>query len=166
MMKDKSFYILVTAILLLSSMALMLIVFLHQADEVFEGSITVEENGITETTIPVRDLILTPGVQKDYHVNLICQASGHYFIHLDYQENHDGGMKEFVDVIIELDGAVVFDGPLTDLLDGGKVIETDGELHADEPLVVSFKYKMPIDTGNEAQGTSSDFDIHVIIEKE
>lgn len=164
-MKDRSFYILITAILLLSVMSLMLIVFLNRADENFEGSITATENGITETLIPVRDLVLSPGVEKEYDVNLICEASGSYFVHLDFQENHDGGMKEFVNVTVELDGEKVHEGPLTELLDDGLVIETTATLEAEDPVLITFRYAMPLDTGNEAQGTTSEFDIHVIIEK-
>lgn len=163
-MKDRSFYILVTAILILCVMALMLIVFLNWADEEFEDSIMVEEKGVTETLIPVRDLTLTPGAKKEYHVNLICEATGVYFIHLDYQETHDGGLKEFVKVEIELGGELIYEGGLSELLDG-LVIETEGELVADDPIVATFRYEMPLEIGNEAQGTSSDFDIHIIINK-
>ena len=165
-MKDKSFYILIVAVLLLSIMAMMLIVFLHRADENFEGSIMVNENGITETLIPVRDLTLVPGTTKEYDINLICEATGSYFIHVDLEESRDGGMKEFVDVLVEFDGVRVYEGKLTELLDEGKVIETVGELHASEPLIVTLRYSMSVEVGNEAQGTSSDFDVHVIIEKE
>lgn len=164
-MKDKSFYILITSILLLCVMSLMLIVFLNRADEKFEGSITATENGITETLIPVRDLVLSPGISKEYDVNLICEASGVYFVHLDLQENHDGGMKEFVNVVIEFDGEKVHEGPLTELLDDGLVVETTATLEAEEPVLITFRYSMPVTIGNEAQGTTSEFDVHVIIEK-
>ena len=164
-MKDRSFYILVTAILLLSAMALMLIIFLHEADESYEDSITVDANGVTETLIPVRDLTLTPGVKKEYDVNLICQATGSYFIHVDFQEKDDGGMKEFVDVRVEFDGEQVFDGKLTELIDEGVVIEGEGELHSEEPFEVHFYYEMPVEVGNEAQGTYSTFDVHILIKK-
>ena len=164
-MKDRSFYILLVAILLLSLMALMLWLFLHKADEEFEGSILVKENGITETLIPVRDLTLVPGDKKEYDIKLVCQASGSYFIHLDFEERDDGGMKEFVNVVVEFDGVQVYEGRLTELLDDGKIIETEDNLYAEDPVIVTVRYIMPIETGNEAQGTSSDFDIHVVINK-
>ncbi len=164
-MKDKSFYILIVAMLLLSTMALMLVIFLHLADEKFEENIRVEENGITESTIPVRDLTLTPGLEKEYHVKLICDATGSYFIHIDFVETEDGGMKQFVDVVVEFDGEAVYEGDLAALLDEGVVIEHEDELDDKDPLVVTFRYIMPIETGNEAQGTHSNFDVHLLIEK-
>lgn len=164
-MKDKSYYILIVAMLLLTAIALMLVIFLHLADDKFEENIRVEENGITESTIPVRDLTLTPGLEKEYHVNLICDATGSYFIHIDFVEYEDGGMKPFVDVVVEFDGKSVYEGSLATLLDEGVIIEHEDVLDDKDPLVVTFRYIMPIETGNEAQGTHAYFDIHLTIKK-
>ena len=164
-MKDKSYYMLIVAILLLATIALMLFLFVHQADEKFEDSIMVEEKGITETLIPVKDLVLTPGAKKDYHVKLICEASGVYFIHAEFIESYDGGMKEFVNVFVELNGERVYEGCLAELLDDGIVVSTEGELHAKEPIDFSFVYEMPVTVGNEAMGTCSEFDVKISIEK-
>ena len=166
-MKNRSFYILITAMVLLSIMAVLLIFFLFNADQKFEGSIMVKENGITETLIPVRDLVLSPGVEKDYDVKLICDASGSYFVRIDFQEkaDGDGGMKEFVDVIVEFDGKEVYQGRLTELIDEGFVIDTEHELKAKDPVDVTFRYIMPMEIGNEAQGTYAYFDVHIVIEK-
>lgn len=164
-MKDRSFYILITAMVLLSVLAVLLIFFIFNADYKYEDNIRVKENGITETLIPVRDLVLSPGVEKDYDVKLICDASGSYFIHIDFQEREDGGMKEFVNVIVEYDGEQVYEGKLTELIDEGFVIEGERELHAQDPMNVTFRYVMPLETGNEAQGTYSYFDVHIVIKK-
>lgn len=164
-MKNRSFYILITAMVLLSIMAFILIAYIFRADQKFEGSIMVKENGITETLIPVRDLVLSPGVEKDYDVKLICDATGTYDVYLNFVEVEDGGMKEFVLVAVELDGKQVYEGSLTELIDEGVTIETVCELKSNDPVDVTFKYTMPLDTGNEAQGTFSTFDVHVVIEK-
>ena len=164
-MKNRSFYILITAMVLLCIMATLLIFFIYNADQKFEGSIMVKENGITETLIPVRDLVLSPGVSKDYDVKLICDASGSYHVRIDFREKTDGGMKEFVDVVVEFDGKEVYSGRLTELIDEGFVIETEHELKAKDPVNVTFRYTMPLETGNEAQGTYAYFDVHIAIEK-
>ena len=146
-------------------MAIMMILFLYRADEKFENNITVTESGVTESVLKVQDLTLVPGTRRDYHVNLICDATGNYYIHLDYEEVHDGGMKHFVNVRIMLGDDEVYYGPLTELIDEDYIVTFEGILDHLDPLVLSFYYEMPIETGNEAQGTSADFDINLTIEK-
>ncbi len=143
----------------------MLITFLGKAKEDFPENITVSEDGVTESILAVRDLKLCPTESKEYSVNLVCAASGSYHISLDYEEKKNGGMKPFVDVTVKFNGEVVYEGELAALLDSGELIQFEGELHAEEPLVVSICYLMPYDVGNEAQGTYADFDIHLKIEK-
>lgn len=165
-MKNKSVNILVVSLLLLGLVAVMLTVFLGGAKEKFPESITVSEDGVTESILAVRDLKLNPTESKEYSVSLVCDASGLYNIQLDYEEKNDGGMKPFVDVIVKLDGSVIYEGGLAELLDNdGEPIRFECELNATEPLVVSFCYSMPYDIGNEAQGTYADFDINLKIEK-
>lgn len=164
-MKKHTYYIIIVAMLLLIAFSIMLIIFLHNADEIYEGNIRVRENDVTETTIPVRDLVMNPGVEKEYHVDLICDATGSYFIHIDFEEKKDGGMKDFVEVTILSNDKRVYQGPLTALLDDKLIFEFIGELDESEPHVLTFKYMMPLETGNEAQGTSSNFDIHIVIKK-
>lgn len=163
-MKEKSLNMLLVAMVLLSLLAVMMIMFLYRADLKFENSITVTENGVTESILTVKDLTLTPGAARDYHVNLVCDATGLYHIIVDYEEVHDGGMKDFVDVRIMFGEREIFNGCLGRLLDG-EIVTFDGELDHSEPLVLSFYYEMPIETGNEAQGTSADFDIVLTIRK-
>lgn len=165
-MKNKSVNILIVSFLLIGIMAVMLITFLGKAKEDFPENITVSSDGVTESILAVRDLKLSPTESKEYSVNLVCAASGSYHIYLDYEEKEDGGMKPFVDVTVKFDGEVVYEGELAALLrDDGELIQFEGELHAEEPLVVSICYLMPYDVGNEAQGTYADFDIHLKIEK-
>lgn len=165
-MKNKSINILIVSFLLTGIMAVMLITFLGKAKEDFPENITVSADGVTESILAVRDLKLSPTESKEYSVNLVCAASGSYHIYLDYEEKEDGGMKPFVDVTVKFGDEVIYEGELAALLaDDGDLIKFEGELHAEEPLVVSICYLMPYDVGNEAQGTYADFDIHLRIEK-
>ena len=74
-------------------------------------------------------------------------------------------MKHCVDVTVKSDGEVVYKGNLVELIDGKKTIEFDGELYAEDPVVITVCYEMPRNVGNEAQGTFADFDIRLKIEK-
>lgn len=164
-MKNKNINMLIVAFLLLGVMSVVLTFFIGKAKEDFPKNIEIKENGITEGILTVRDLKLNPTESKEYSVNLVCAASGSYFIFLDYEETKDGGMKQFIDVTVKFDGEVVYEGGLDSLLDGDDVIELEGELSATEPLVITICYLMPYSVGNEAQGTYADFDIHFKIEK-
>ena len=164
-MKNRSVNILIVGLLLLVIMSVILVVFVEHAHGRFKEDITVSENGVTESVKTVRGLKLNPTESKEYRVNLLCKASGDYYIYIDYTETHDGGMKKFVNATVSLGDTVLYSGSLADLLDTDAVIEFVGTLEEEDPLPIVFHYEMPREIGNEAQGTSSDFDIEFKIVK-
>ena len=164
-MKTRRLSIIVVAFLLLSMLSIMLIVFVQQAHEDFPENIRVGEDGKLDTIMTVQDLRLNPTEKREYDIHLYCAASGSYYISLDYEELRDGGMKQFVNVTVRCADMVIFEGMLTDLLDGDTVVKFEGNLESEDPLTVSVSYEMPEHIGNEAQGTSADFDIRLKIEK-
>ena len=164
-MKNRSINMLIVALLLLAALSVTLITFLTKAKEDFPKEIRVNADGETETILAVRDLKLHPSESKRYDVDLICAASGSYYISLDYEEKTNGGMKPFVDVTVMCGDVVVYRGNLAALLDADVQIQFLGELHEKEPLPISVIYEMPRETGNEAQRTSAEFDICLKIKK-
>lgn len=164
-MKNKSVNILIFSLLLLGIMAVMLIVFIDKAHDDFKDDIRVNAGGVTEEILTVRELKLNPTEKKEYEIRLTCQASGSFYIFLDYEESDDGGMKPFVDVTVRCNDTVVYEGKLSELLDNDKIIEFEETLDSTKPLPVLICYEMPYCVGNEAQGTYADFDIHLKIEK-
>ena len=144
--------------------AIMLITFLGQAHEDFPKNITIDAGETTDTVFTVRDLQLSPAEYEEYTVNLVCAASGSYHISLEYTQTRDGGMSDFVNVVVIAKDQVVYRGPMNALLQG-EVVSFDGELQAKDPLPVTIRYEMPYEIGNEAQGTSADFDVRVRIKK-
>ena len=165
-MKNRSINMLIVALLVIGAMAVTLIVFIMDAKESFPEDITVVEDGVTETILPVRDLMLNPTESREYSVNLFCKASGGYHVYLDFEETEDGGMKPFVDVTVKVDGELLYEGKLDALLaPDAKTVDCEVELYAEEARVFTVTYTMPRDVGNEAQGTYSDFDLSLKIEK-
>ena len=163
-MKAKSLNILLVAFLLIGIFSIMLITFLGQVHEDFPKNITIDAGETSDTVFTVRDLQLSPAEYEEYTVNLVCGASGSYHISLEYTQTRDGGMSGFVNVVVTSGDQVVYQGPL-DALFQGEVVTFDGELRAKDPLPVTIRYEMPYEIGNEAQGTSSDFDVRIAIEK-
>ncbi len=164
-MKNKSINILIVAFVLLSLLAVVLIVFIKDTREGFEENITVSADGVTETTLEVRDLTLVPTDKKEYSVNLVCAATGTYDVSLSYDETLDGGMKNFVNVLVTYDNKLAYDGRLVDLIDNSHIIEFECELTAKTPVVVKISYEMPYEVGNEAQNTYADFDVKLKLVK-
>ena len=163
--KNRSLNMLIVGMLVLCALSVTLAVFLYEAHEEFDDRIVVNEDGVTESIIPVRDLMLVPTETKEYSVDFFCAASGTYEFDVSYVETEDGGMKSFVNVTLTFDDEVIYHGPLAELLDTDKVIEFDGYLNDDDPVRVLFAYEMPYEIGNEAQGTWSDFNIVFAIKK-
>ena len=164
-MKNKSINMLIISFLVITAFAVMLIIFVGTAKRDFSENIKVRQDGLTEGVIPVRDLRLNPSESKEYSVDMVCAASGTFAFELSYEEKTDGGLKQFINVTITADGAVVYQGSLQDLINNGLKVNFKGELQAKEPLVLTFHYEMPREIGNEAQGTYSDFDVHIKVEK-
>ena len=164
-MKQKGITILTISLALLGMVGVMLLVFVNQAHDEFKESIEVSENGVTEEVLAVRDLMLNPADQKQYEIRLTCPASGQFDITLDHEEIKDGGMKPFVNVRISCNERELYCGTLVDLLDHGATVSVKEELHATDPLILYVAYEMPYETGNEAQDTFADFNIHLKIEK-
>ena len=164
-MKNKSINMLIISFLVISAFAVMLIIFVGTAKRDFSENIKVRQDGLTEGVIPVRDLRLNPSESKEYSVDMVCAASGTFAFELSYVEKTDGGLKQFVNVTITVGDEVVYQGSLKDLIDNGLKVSFKGVLEAKEPLVLTFRYEMPREIGNEAQGTYSDFDVHVKVEK-
>ena len=164
-MNKKTVFIIISALLMLALMASMLLMLMMKAHENFPKNIKVRENGVTEDVFTIRDLQLNPTESKEYEIDLVCDASGDYNITLTYEELQHGTMKYYVDVAVKANGEVVYEGKLSALIDDKEVISFDGVLLAEEPLVVTVIYTMPYETGNEAQGTSADFDLYLKVKK-
>ena len=167
-MKNRSVNMMIVAILILALFSAAIIFFIADTHEKFPNRIMVRANGITESIIDVDGLYLRPAGISEYDINLVCAATGSYYVYLDYEEKADGGMKEFVHVVIESDGEPVYEGSLSALLAEGedeKIVEYISDLDDDEPNVITIRYSMSDLIGNEAQGTYSSFRIHLKIVK-
>ena len=164
-MKNRSINILIVSLLMLGLMAVMLILLVDKAHDDFDDNITISKNGETEKTLSVSGLKLVPTESREYSVNLVCLASGAYAVTVDLEEIEDGGMKHFVDVVLKVDGECVYEGTLLSLLDGNEIVQFDAELFEKDPVVLTFSYTMPYHVGNEAQGTTADFYVHINIKK-
>ncbi len=124
----------------------------------FHGEITVKTDGVTHEVFEVKTLTLFPSDEKTFSISVQSDIAGKFSVSLSFEEAYDGGMKKFVLVTIASDGKQVYDGTLSELLNG-KIVKFDENLSKAQK-VIEIKYTMPIGVGDEAQNSSAKFIIH------
>lgn len=165
-MKKRSSDVLLVALCLLAIVSSLLVMFIGNTHEEFEQNITVNQDGQTDSVVAIRNLTLNPNESKQYSVNLVCDLSGSYIVDIDFIEIDDGGMKQYVQTVVRRDGIIIFSGGLDELLNTDKILSFESVLNGRNPVVLTFEYIMPYEVGNDAQGTTSDFDVNIKITKE
>lgn len=129
----------------------------------FKKEITIVQDGVTIDNMEIKALQIHPGESVDYQVWLNSKASGNYSLVMKFNETVDGGLKEFITVNIIDSSYNVIKG-LDEILSGDQVEFVCG-ITADKPYIIDVKYKMPIQTGNEAMNTNASFNIEFVIQK-
>ncbi len=165
MIKTKSITLLLVSMVLISVMAISLIFYVEGDVPRLSETVTVSSDGVAEETLTVQSLTINPGEKRECYVFLRSELEGDFSVKVTFDEISDYGLKPFVDVIVYCDDKAVYDGTLTDLLSGTAVSFLEN-LDAETPSVLKIQYKMPVETGNDAQGTTASFYIIIKIEKE
>lgn len=165
MIKTKSITLLLVSMVLISVMAISLIFYVEGDVPKLSETVTVSSDGVAEETLTVQSLTINPGETRECNVFLRCELSGGFLVKVTFDEIADNGLKSFVDVIVYIDDEAVYDGTLSDLL-AGTAVSFLVNLDAETPSILKIKYIMPVDTGNDAQGTTASFYIKIKIEKE
>lgn len=164
-MKKTTFAVLCVLLGILAVAAICLALFVFNSHETFKRKIQVKVDGVTEETFSVKELELNPSGGKEYEIELFCETEGEFGVELIYKEKRDGGMKKFVRVTVLSNEDVVYEGGLSELLDGEETVTFGCQLTSDESAKIVIRYTMPAETGNEAQNTSTAFDVTVKIQK-
>ncbi len=164
MIKTKSITILFISLALMSVMAISLIGYFTGGAEKLSETVIVEGDGVVDKTLSVSSLTLNPGEEVEYEILLKSEIDGSFTVSLDFIEMVDGGLNSFVNVEISSNDNAVHDGTLRDLL-SSTAISFEEILDAKAPVKIKITYKMPVETGNEAQGTTASFNIRLIIQK-
>lgn len=135
---------------------------LQSAKGTFEKEVRIEMNGVTSETLEVEGLSLVPGSETEYTAKLRCQLEGTYDLSLVFVETEPSPLRSFVNVEIEHEGEILKTATLAELLSGSSV-EFVCDLRAESYTDLIFRFKMPVDVGDEAKGATADFDIDMKI---
>lgn len=129
------------------------------ADDEFVKNIKLEENGIEHEDLHFSANGLKPGDVRDYTIIIRTAADGTYVLDFNFDEDKNGGLREFIDVTLSY-GDIVVETSLTELF-GGKVVSFECEISKKNPAEIHVVFEMPLDVGNEAQGATTDFSTYL-----
>lgn len=130
---------------------------------------TSQDAYINEKTITLADDVqseemkvnlsgIAPGVKATYTLNLQANSGDSFDAVMDFEKTGADSLAPYIAVEILVDGESVGNGSLAELLDGKQFnfhIDFDGTTAVEVEII----YSMGLDVGDEAQGTSADFDM-------
>lgn len=129
-----------------------------------EKEIVINSDGKAHDVLEVNSMKLFPSEKKLYDIGLTSKLEGTFHVRLDFNEIEDGGMKEFVDVVIKVGEEEIFEGKLSYLL-GDYVVEFDSLIKKTSLTIIEIEYSMSEEVSNEAKNTFSSFNIDLTIER-
>ena len=152
---------------LIAAMSLMIVIGIAlSVASYYQTKDTVVANGEVSVTVGSDttyekefDLKLSPSESGEYLFRLKAKRQSLYEISLCFNELRDAGMKALTDVRITVEDRVLFEGKMEELLKDGKSVIFDFEPKDDNGVALKIVYSMSDRVGNEAMGTSVDFNM-------
>lgn len=118
--------------------------------------VDVEDNG--QKIVEFESLNIIPGSIEEYKIKLQTEVASTYEITLDFIEEEDLGLKEFVYVKIQMGDNVLCDKLLKDVFEE-ETITFECEMELRKKYDINITYYMLENVGNEAKNTQSTFDL-------
>ena len=160
----KTLVILMFGIFILSFAGIMLSIFIKMATKTFRDEIKIElggEHTSSETVLDyaVEALDLTPGNYKECKLVFHATVEGDFVVSVGFAEKEVGELRNYLNVEIFYQDKSLLNESLGVLFDSNKMTEIPVKAKVDEKIVITLRYLMPEETGNEAQGAFSKFDL-------
>lgn len=115
--------------------------------------------------VEIRDLNLYPGKENVYSVLLYSDVEGTYKLKLAFEEIEEHSLKQYVYAAVEVEGEILCEALLADLfVEEGLTLSCD--LKKKDAFLLTIRYSMPEEVGNEAQGAKAIFDLVLTASKE
>lgn len=134
---------------------IVLVIVQCSADDEFVKNVKLEENGIVREELNFSASGLKPGDTRDYTIIVSPSADGTYVLEFDFEEENNGGLRDYVDVTLSY-GETVINTTLSELFDG-KDVNFECKIGKKTPAEFHVIFSMSLEVGNEAQGVTSDF---------
>ena len=129
----------------------------------FSGDFNFDLDSDINTTeqLDMGELRLLPGESVSYNIVLNSKDDGIYSVALDFNEEVDGGLRQFVNVSATLNGVRIAEGGLSELFEEKRTVEFPAKIPAGETAELTVTYSMPAEIGNEGMNVFSDFYIKI-----
>lgn len=128
--------------------------------------INVEIGESGETAIDFSELTLNPGDSKEFTLSVGSELPGDCTMTIEFFENGDGVLKDYVYVVLEANGEELCDCSLTELFNREEPIELPCVMSKTEKFDVKVKYYMPLEVDNAAENADCDFVINLTVSNE
>ena len=109
---------------------------------------------------------IKPGDSDECVMAVSSDLSGNCNLTLDFEETKEGNLKHCLNVSVEVDGDVIYEGTLEELLKKDTKLTRQCEVKKRDSLGIKVKYNMPIEVGNEAKTTTADFLLRITLSNE
>ena len=156
--------ILMFGILILSLSGIMLSIFIKMASKTFREEIKLELGGeqtTAETVLnyKVEALDLSPGNYRECKVVFDAKVDGDFVISLGFEEKEVGELRKYLTVEVSYKDELLVEESLESLFDNGTVTKIPVTAKVNDKIEIAVRYLLPEETGNEAQGAFSKFDL-------
>ena len=136
----------------------------HEDREIID--VKIGESG--KTAVDFSNLVIVPGDDLEYTLAIKSELPGDCIMTFEFIENQMqvGELKNYVYVILEVDGEEICNALLSDLFEREEPLSVPCIIKKKEAFNVTLKYHMPLEVGDEAQNTDSDFKLKLTVSNE
>ena len=108
----------------------------------------------------------SPGSEKGYTLQFEGNSNGKYLFNFHFNEIGNGELKKYLNVGIKMNGEVVYECSLMELLSGQNDLSFELKILRKEIVEFELIYLMPESIGNEAQNALGKFNLLVSIKEQ
>ena len=108
----------------------------------------------------------SPGSEKGYTLQFEGNSNGKYLFNFHFNEIGNGELKKYLNVGIKMNGEVVYECSLMELLSGQNNLSFELKILRKEIVEFELIYLMPESIGNEAQNALGKFNLLVSIKEQ
>ena len=109
---------------------------------------------------------IKPGDTVEYAMAINSDLPGDCILTLDFEELNEGALKDHLYVKVEVEGEVVANCLLAELIDGEGAINVPCKVKKHKDLEIRLEYSLPLETGNEVKNASVDYLLHITLSNE
>lgn len=109
---------------------------------------------------------IKPGDTIEYVMAVESDLPGTCMLTLDFEETERGILKNYLYIKVTVEGEVIADCLLADLVDGEEPLSVPCKVRKTDDLEIKVEYFLPLETGNEVKNASVNYLLHITLSNE